>query len=184
MILCGDGILSNLYSLQLRVVLVFNMCYFINIEAILLCKRTENCLKKWWDFHIKNILPYLILVLWCAECITLHILRLKHFQACWAATWTWTESLGGKELWRLIFCSILLGMKCLKVIPKFSRVLLGLCSFDLLHLTTLRAHHAGPERCKIREAQEVTKYPGTWMCCLAQWLGSSDMSAAWRCPEN
>lgn len=41
MILCGDGILSNLYSLQLRVVLVFNMCYFINIEAILLCKKQK-----------------------------------------------------------------------------------------------------------------------------------------------
>lgn len=58
----------------------FSICaYFISIQAIVLCERTENCLKDILrDFHIKNILPYLISVLWYAECVTLNIL---HFEA-------------------------------------------------------------------------------------------------------
>lgn len=58
----------------------FSICAsFINIEAIVLRERTENCLKDILrDFHIKNIPPYLVSVLWCAECVTLDIL---HFEA-------------------------------------------------------------------------------------------------------
>lgn len=67
----------------------------------------------------------------------------KCFQPCWESAWTQAVS-GLQRIRSLIFCHILFGMKCLEFIPKFPRVLLRLCSFDLMHLTTLRAHPCWP----------------------------------------